>query len=100
MAKNTNGNQTLQTQETHKQEVEPIEGTERTYARKAYVPRADIYETDDAIMVATDMPGVDENSIDIVLEKNILKSQYRALQKRNYIEPKRKYCPQRSSPKI
>lgn len=72
MAKNTNGNQTLQTQETHKQEVVPVEGTERTHARKAYVPRADIYETDDAIMVAADMPGVDENSIDIVLEKNVL----------------------------
>lgn len=68
----TTNQQELQTQEMEKQEVTPIEGTEHTHDRKAYVPRADIYETDDAIMVIADMPGIDETSVDITLEKNIL----------------------------
>jgi len=61
----------LQVQETQKQEI--IEGgAERTRARACFVPRADIYETDDRIVVVADMPGVDENSVDITLENNIL----------------------------
>ncbi len=61
----------LQTQEVEKQEIQ-TDGAERTRARKAYVPRADIYETNDEIIVLADMPGVDENSVDITLEKNVL----------------------------
>jgi HSP20 family molecular chaperone IbpA len=61
----------LQTLEAEKQEI-TTEGVERTRARRAYVPRVDIYETDDAIVILTDMPGVDENSVDITLEKNVL----------------------------
>jgi HSP20 family molecular chaperone IbpA len=62
----------LQTMEAEKQEVETVDGAERTRARRAYVPRVDIYETDEAIVLLTDMPGVEENSIDITLEKNVL----------------------------
>jgi HSP20 family molecular chaperone IbpA len=62
----------LQTLEAEKQEVESVDGAERTRARRAYVPRVDIYETEDTIVLLTDMPGVDENSIDITLEKNVL----------------------------
>lgn len=49
----------------------PVEA-ERTRTRKVYVPRADIYETKDTIVLITDMAGVDEKSIDITLEKNVL----------------------------
>ncbi len=59
-------------QEVKKQEVEVMEGTERSRSVKAYVPRVDIYETDDAVHVIADMPGVDEKSVDITLEKNVL----------------------------
>ena len=62
----------LQVQEAEKQEVTPLEGTERTRARKAYLPRVDIYETDGDIFAVADMPGVDEKSIEVVLEKNVL----------------------------
>jgi HSP20 family protein len=62
----------LQTLEAEKQEVETVDGAERTRARRAYVPRVDIYETDDAIVLLIDMPGIDENSVDITLEKNVL----------------------------
>ena len=61
----------MQLQEVEKQEVVES-GAERTRARRAFVPRADIYETDDELVVGVDMPGVAENSVDITLEKNVL----------------------------
>ena len=61
----------LELQDTEKQEVE-TEGAERTRERPAFVPRADIYETAEAITVVTDMPGVDENSVDVTLDKDVL----------------------------
>jgi HSP20 family protein len=54
------------------QELVPMEATERTRERISFVPRADIYETDEDVFVIVDMPGVDGDSIDITLEKNIL----------------------------
>jgi len=61
----------LQVQETEKQEVVES-GAERTRDRACFVPRADIYETNDSITVVADMPGVDENSVDITLEQEVL----------------------------
>ena len=61
----------LQVEDTEKQEVEET-GAERTRDRLAFVPRADIYETEEAITVVTDMPGVDETTLDITLEDNVL----------------------------
>jgi HSP20 family protein len=61
----------LQVEDTEKREVAET-GTERTRDRLAFVPRADIYETEEAITVVADMPGVDETSLDITLEKNVL----------------------------
>jgi HSP20 family molecular chaperone IbpA len=58
--------------EVEKKEVEVVEGTERTRPGKAYVPRADIYETDTELVIVADLPGVDEKSLDITLEKNVL----------------------------
>ena len=61
----------MQVQETEKQEV--AEGdVERTRARRCFVPRTDIYEVGDDIFVAADMPGVDDKSVDITLERNVL----------------------------
>ncbi len=61
----------LQVQDTEKLEVAET-GAERTRDRLAFAPRADIYETDEAITVVADMPGADENSVDITLENNVL----------------------------
>lgn len=63
---------TLQTQDAEKKEVEVAEGTERTRPGRAYIPRVDIYESEDALVLLADMPGVNENTLDITLEKNIL----------------------------
>ena len=59
-----------ETRELEKRQVEL--DAERTRDRPAFVPRADIYETDEAIFVMANLPGVDENAIDITLEKGIL----------------------------
>ena len=61
----------LQVQDVEKKEVEQGDA-ERTRDRKAFVPRADIYETADGMVVVADVPGVDENSIEITLEKGVL----------------------------
>ena len=63
--------QALQVQDTEKREVAEVDA-ERTRDRPAFVPRADVFETNEAITIVADMPGVDENSVDIALEKNVL----------------------------
>lgn len=55
-----------------KQEVIKTEEMERTRDRKCYIPRIDIYETKEEIVLIADVPGVGEDSLDITLEKNIL----------------------------
>jgi HSP20 family protein len=56
----------------HKQESSAPEGSERIQARKVYVPLVDIVETGDALVLVSDMPGVDQAGVDVVIEKNIL----------------------------
>lgn len=63
--------ESLQAQEAEKQEI-VTSGAERTRSRPAFVPRTDIYETNDKIVVVADMPGVDAEGVDITLEKNVL----------------------------
>ena len=62
----------LPTFEAEKEEVPTVEGAERIRERRAFIPRSDIFETEDAIFVLADMPGVDENSVELTLEKNVL----------------------------
>ncbi|GAB4485117.1 MAG: Hsp20/alpha crystallin family protein [Thermodesulfovibrionales bacterium] len=59
--------------ELQKKEAEVVEGTERTRTQRVYVPDTDIVERKDDIVVIADMPGVDEGSVEITLEKNILR---------------------------
>jgi HSP20 family molecular chaperone IbpA len=61
----------LQVEEAQKEEI--VEGdVERTRSRRCFVPRVDIYENNEDIFLAADMPGVDERSVDITLEKSVL----------------------------
>ncbi len=61
------------TMEIEKQEVTtPTEEIERTREGRVFIPRSDIYELDDQIVIVADVPGVDEKSIDVTLDKNIL----------------------------
>lgn len=52
--------------------TENAAATERIRNVKTFVPRVDIYETKDALFLIADMPGIDEKSVDVELEKNIL----------------------------
>jgi HSP20 family molecular chaperone IbpA len=64
---------TTKTKEMEVQEQEIVqEETERTRECRCFVPRTDIYEIDDNIILELDMPGINENAIEITLEKNIL----------------------------
>ena len=58
--------------ELEKQEVETPEGMERVRNRRAYIPRVDIYESGDNVILLADMPGVGSDGVDITLEKNEL----------------------------
>jgi HSP20 family protein len=58
--------------EVQKKEAETPKGIEPTRSRRIYTPDVDIIEGEEEIVVIADMPGVDEKSVDIVLEKNVL----------------------------
>jgi HSP20 family molecular chaperone IbpA len=55
-----------------KEEVATPQTGEPVRNRRIFAPLADIYETSERIFVLADMPGVDEQTIDITLEKNVL----------------------------
>jgi HSP20 family molecular chaperone IbpA len=55
------------------QKTENVAVTEKIRNVKTFIPRVDIYETKEALFLIADMPGVDEKTVDVELEKNILK---------------------------
>ena len=46
--------------------------TERIQARKVFVPAVDIIETKEALLLVSEMPGVDDSGVDVTIEKNVL----------------------------
>jgi HSP20 family protein len=75
--------QELQVQQ--KRELEKKEET--TIPARVFLPNADISETDDALNVVLEMPGVEKNSVEVRVEDGVLKidgrldfSKYRRLQ--------------------
>ena len=61
-------NQELQVQE--KQEAEKAQ--EATTPTRAFLPTADIFETEDALTVVLEMPGVARENVDISVEGGVL----------------------------
>ena len=57
---------------TDRQVPSPLDGGERTRTRQVFVPRTDIYETQDNVVLLVDMPGVATDGVDITLEKRRL----------------------------
>lgn len=49
-----------------------LDGSERTRSGPVFVPRADIYETQENVVLLIDMPGVASDGVDITLEKRTL----------------------------
>jgi HSP20 family protein len=75
--------QELQVQQ--KRELEKKEET--TIPARIFLPTADIYETQDALSVVLEMPGVEKNNVDVRVEDGVLKvegrldfSKYQGLQ--------------------
>jgi len=60
--------QELQVQQ--KREVD--KGEEATTPTRAFMPTADIFETEDALTVVLEMPGVDREHIDIGIDNGVL----------------------------
>jgi HSP20 family protein len=54
------------------------EGAERTRDRPVYAPRVDIVETDDALEILADMPGVTRDGVEVTLEQRVLRLRGRA----------------------
>jgi len=46
--------------------------TERTRDRRTYVPRVDIYSENENLYLVADMPGADESTVSITLDKDVL----------------------------
>jgi HSP20 family protein len=61
-----------QTMEVQEQEEAPTDEMERTRSRRSFIPKADIYETEKEIIVLADIPGANEKTVDVTLEKNVL----------------------------
>jgi len=54
-----------------KKELEPKE--EKTVPARYYVPNADIYETEDALTVVLEIPGVEKKDVSVNLEGDVLR---------------------------
>ena len=50
---------------------------EQTVPARYYVPNTDIFETDDALKIVMEVPGVDRKDIDIRLEEDVLRIEAR-----------------------
>jgi HSP20 family molecular chaperone IbpA len=55
----------------HKREVEKRE--EATVPSRVFLPTTDIYETQDALNVVMEMPGVETNNVELAVEDSVLK---------------------------
>lgn len=64
----TSKGQSLEVQE----KKELAEKEEKTIPARYYVPNTDIYETDDALTVIMEMPGVDKDNVEIGLHDSVL----------------------------
>lgn len=63
---------TVATKEVQKKEAGLKERSESTRPRKVYSPAVDIVERKEDILLIADMPGVDDKSVEITIEKDVL----------------------------
>jgi len=58
---------------TVREKQELAQHQEKTTPGRYYVPAADIFETDEALTLLLEMPGVKKNSIDVQVENDVLR---------------------------
>jgi len=59
-------------QELTAQDKKELASNEQTRPGRTYVPDVDIYETRDSLWLWADMPGVDENSLEVRVADSVL----------------------------
>lgn len=70
------------------QEKKEVSSNEQTRPGRTYMPNVDIYETPDSLWLWADMPGVDENSLEVRVADNVLSLEGRvALQEYDNLSP-------------
>jgi HSP20 family protein len=57
---------------TPREKRELTQAEERTEEGRFFSPHTDIHETDKAVIVSMEVPGVDKNAIDLELDKGVL----------------------------
>ena len=55
------------------QKQEVAQAQESTQAARYFVPFADIHETEEALVISMEMPGVPRDDVEVMLEKDVLK---------------------------
>lgn len=58
---------------TVREKKEAVAKEERTVPGRYFIPAADIYETDEALAVVLEMPGVETKDLDVGLENDVLR---------------------------
>jgi HSP20 family protein len=56
---------------------ELVSKEEKTVPARYYVPTTDIYETEDALTLVMEMPGVDKQAVDVNIENDVLRVEAR-----------------------
>jgi HSP20 family molecular chaperone IbpA len=56
---------------------ELVSKEEKTVPARYYVPNTDIYETEDALTLVMEMPGVDKQAVDVNIENDVLRVEAR-----------------------
>jgi HSP20 family protein len=75
-------------QELTAREKQEVDTKEQTRPGRTFVPEVDIYETQDRLWLWADMPGVDENSLEVHVENNVLSIEgHVALQEYDSLSP-------------
>jgi len=54
------------------EKVERTGAAEVTTESRVFVPQVDIVESEDRILLVADLPGVDQDGVEVTLEKNVL----------------------------
>ena len=62
----------VSTELTRRDEAQAPAGAERTKSEPVYTPAVDIYETEDALVLLADLPGVSREDLTINLEDEVL----------------------------
>ncbi|HXG21798.1 MAG TPA: Hsp20/alpha crystallin family protein [Methylomirabilota bacterium] len=78
----------MATQELATKEKQELKTSEQTRPGRTYLPDVDIYETSESLWLWADMPGVDENSLDVRVADGVLSIEGRvALQEYEDLKP-------------